>query len=297
VLNVRYLSFIGSAASQGEVDFKERTFRHAKKELDIRSLSKGAKIYLNEEHKKKRVTFSDENVHKTKEDWDKALFWDEVTGEHLPEKRQLCVPGQRPDPAIKFKNKLKVMFGGAISTIGGKTKLYHCPFVPTATAETDMRLLVNKNDPEKVAAYEKAKEEAVSTIDQDIYINEILKKIILPYVKKHKGTVFVHDNAGCHGTRTKKGKPSKVMEFLKKHKVNVLPLAPCSPDTNPIELVFCWMKNYVRGRLLRTKEDIVAAYEEAWEAFPMSLWEKWTGRLQGVLKQIKKDKGGNRNTV
>ena len=51
------------------------------------------------------------------------------------------------------------------------------------------------------------------------------------------------------------------------------------------------------SRLLRTKEDIVAAYEEAWEAFPMSLWEKFCGRLPKVLKQIKKDKGSNRNTV
>ena len=286
-----------AAASNGEVSFPERTFRHAKKELKIRSLSKGSKIYLKPEHLEKRVRYCDENMHKTKEDWGTHLFWDELRGEHLPEKRQLCVPGQVPDPAVKFKSKVSVMFGGAISTHGGKTKLYHCPFVPTATAETDMRLSRNKNDPEKLAAYEKAKEEAIDAIDMDVYIEEVLKKIILPYVKKHKGTVFVHDNAGCHGTRTKKGKPSKVMEFLKKHKVTTLALAPCSPDTNPIELVFNWMKNYVRGRLLRTKEDIVAAYEEAWEAFPMSLWEKFCGRLPKVLKQIKKDKGGNRNTV
>ena len=53
--------------------------------------------------------------------------------------------------------------------------------------------------------------------------------------------------------------PRTVRRFLKKHKVTTLALAPCSPDTNPIELVFAWMKNYVRGRLLRTKEDIVAA--------------------------------------
>ena len=51
------------------------------------------------------------------------------------------------------------------------------------------------------------------------------------------------------------------------------------------------------AQLLRTKEDIVQAYEEAWEAFPMSMFEKFVERLPEVLKQIKKDKGGNFNTV
>ena len=119
---------------------------------------------------------------------------------------------------------------------------------------------------------------------------------VLPFVKKNKGSVLVHDNAPCHGTRSKEGKPSKVTAWLKKNKVNVINLAPCSPDTNPIEKVFCWMKNYVRGRLLRTKEDIVAAYEEAWKAYPMEMFNKQVARLPKILKQIKKDKGSNLNT-
>ena len=47
--------------------------------------------------------------------------------------------------------------------IGGKTKLYHCPFKATTTPENDMRLQKNRADPKKRAAHEKAKEDMFDT--------------------------------------------------------------------------------------------------------------------------------------
>ena len=184
--------------------------------------------------------------------------------------------------------------------MGGKTKLFHCPFMPTVTPENNMNLRANKNDPAKKSAYAKAKAECFNTLDQDRYISEVLEKVILPYIKEHnkkcprgKQIVFVHDNASCHGT---KKKDSKVHKWLKAKGIKVCPLAPCSPDTNPIELVFGCVKQACKGKMMRTKEDIVKAYEKAWKDFPMSSWDKMIKRLPAVLKQIKKDKGGNFNT-
>jgi len=284
-----------SAATKGRVVLPERTYRDAKRELGIRTLTKRRKLFLTKDHKKKRVQYAKDHGGKTSDDWGMCLFLDEVKGMALPSKRQQCLPGTRPDVAPVFKERTSVMFCGAISG-AGKTELYHCPFVPTKTEDNDMRLAKNQADAAKAAAHKKAKAEAITSIDQDVYINSILGKIVLPFVKKNKGSILVHDNAACHGTRSKKGKPSKVSEWLKKNKVNVINLAPCSPDTNPIEKVFSWMKNYVRGRLLRTKEEIVAAYEEAWKAYPMKLFNTQVARLPKILKQIKKDKGSNFNT-
>ena len=131
--------------------------------------------------------------------------------------------------------------------------------------------------------------------------DHVLADLILPYIKEHnkkcprgKQVVFVHDNAPCHG---KGSTSSKVSKWLKAKKVKVCPLAPCSPDTTPIELVFGCVKQVCKGKMMRTKEDIVREYEKAWEEFPMENWDKMIARLPGVLKQIKKDKGGNFNTV
>ena len=83
-------------------------------------------------------------------------------------------------------------------------------------------------------------------------------------------------------------------KYLKSKGIKVCKLAPCSPETTSIELAFGCMKQLVRGQMLRTKEDIVRAYEKAWADFPMSEWDKYMKRLPKILQLIKKDKGGNR---
>ena len=64
----------------------------------------------------------------------------------------------------------------------------------------------------------------------------------------------------------------------------------------PVELVIGCMKSANEGKLLRTKEEIVQAYEKAWADFPMEHWKKMIERLPRIMKQVKRDRGGNRNT-
>lgn len=54
----------------------------------------------------KRVTYAEEHGDKSEEKW----YWygcsyDEMKGEHQPQKYQLVLKGQRPDPSFKFKKK------------------------------------------------------------------------------------------------------------------------------------------------------------------------------------------------
>jgi len=88
------------------------------------------------------------------------------------------------------------------------------------------------------------------------------------------------------------------MKWLKSKGIPVCLIPPNSPDVIPIvtriELATGRCKGLARGQLLRTKEEIVAAYEEAWDSFPMSEWKKYMERLPKVLKQTKKEKGQGR---
>jgi len=80
-----------------------------------------------------------------------------------------------------------------------------------------------------------------------------------------------------------------VTEWLQRKKDKVITLRPISPDSNPIEKVWEWMKKFVRRDLLNTKEAIVEALEEAWEAHPNEEFKKHVQHLPKTLGQILKD--------
>ena len=61
-------------------------------------------------------------------------------------------------------------------------------------------------------------------------------------------------------------------------------------------MVIGCVKEACKGLLLRTKEEIVAAYEKAWNDFPMEHYGRMVARLPKVMAQVIKEKGGNRHT-
>ncbi len=65
---------------------------------------------------------------------------------------------------------------------------------------------------------------------------------------------------------------------------------PNSPDLNPIELVWRWIKWKIAGERLKTK-DIVKRYEYWWNKFPMSTYKKYTDKMPELMKELKKSKG------
>jgi len=48
--------------------------------------------------------------------------------------------------------------------------------------------------------------------------------------------------------------------------------------------------------LNESREEIVEAYKEAWDAFPMEKYKNMVNRLPKVMQQTIKEKGGNRHT-
>jgi hypothetical protein len=104
------------------------------------------------------------------------------------------------------------------------------------------------------------------------------------------GMVFVQDNAPIH-------KVKKIKDWLELHGVQTSDWPPYSPDLNPIEHVWSWMKQWINDRhpeLLEmgacedSYEALHEAIREAWQAVPQDfidgLIRSMIRRVQAVLK-------------
>lgn len=93
-----------------------------------------------------------------------------------------------------------------------------------------------------------------------------LEEMVLPYLPA--GSVLVLDNARIHkggGLRAK----------VEAAGCSLLYLPPYSPDFNPIELLWSWLKNAVRAAAPRTNRERVKAIREAQRLLPSQHAQAW----------------------
>lgn len=91
-----------------------------------------------------------------------------------------------------------------------------------------------------IGAYHKHRLREVVTFEGSCNRNVVetwLAEQLLP--KCEEGTVLVMDNASFH-------KGGQILELIEKAKCHLLYLAPYSPDMNPIEKCWGWLKQKVR---------------------------------------------------
>lgn len=76
-----------------------------------------------------------------------------------------------------------------------------------------------------------------------------------------KEILFMHDNAPAHGSK-------KTTEFLKSRDIIPIKWPALSPDLNPIEYCWNWMKDYLQqtyGDRKFTATELYGKVQEAWE--------------------------------
>jgi transposase len=98
---------------------------------------------------------------------------------------------------------------------------------------------------------------------------------------------FMQDNAPCH-------KRWDVMELLEANEANVIDWPPYSPDLNPIEHVWHWMKREmeVNYDVPTSAEQIEQYFMEIWGTITPELCAAWCGNYKKRLEAVVRARGG-----
>ena len=91
---------------------------------------------------------------------------------------------------------------------------------------------------------------------------------------------LAHDNATSHMARS-------TIDFLDHNNIRtLLDWPPNSPELNPVEKAWGWMKNYMKDKRPRSQQELQDAIEEAWDAMPQQTIQHWILHCKSVCKQL-----------
>lgn len=99
------------------------------------------------------------------------------------------------------------------------------------------------------------------TMNSERY-KQVLTDHLLPYRTRHfrnGRAVFQHDNAPCHQSQ-------ETTSFLQRRQITLLPWPPYSPDLNPIENIWGYVKLRVHKRTYSNKNELIASVENVWNS-------------------------------
>jgi ketohexokinase/beta-glucosidase len=120
------------------------------------------------------------------------------------------------------------------------------------------------------------------TINSDTYCRYILP-LIRGYMSQNPQLLLMQDGAPGHGAQATQNR-------IREYGLNMIYWPPFSPDLNPIEMVWNWMKDFLQANFPDRMNifELRIALQEAWEAVPESylaeLLESMPERCKAVLE-------------
>ena len=212
-------------------DVAVRTIQnHLNKNLNLPSMHAAKKPLLTAAMKTKRLAFCKKYKDWRPDEWDKVMFSDESMFK--------CIDGgsarvRRPRGSDRYDPKFTVktvkhpdqqMIWGCFSGAGGRGGLY---FLPKNTTMNGTRY------------------------------REVLEEHLLPFKDIHGFEIFMHDGAPCHKTLA-------VKSFLQENDIDILEWPGNSPDLNPIENVWGFMKRKLRSMDTSSVPRMVKVIKDVW---------------------------------
>lgn len=217
----------GHLSSALGIEVSDRTVRRRLKSLGVKSVIPRKVPKLTPAMKKKRLRFAKAHAQWTIHDWRKVCFSDESTFEvQLSHSNRVWHLPNSPRPVKQtVKHPTKVMVWGMISHKGGG------------------RLHVVEN-----------------MMNQHQYL-QVMQNRMLPQVREWfepgESYVFMHDSAPCHKARL-------ITNFLATNNVDVLDWPGNSPDLNPIENVWGFLKLLLSVKTITTKNQVISELIKEW---------------------------------
>lgn len=100
--------------------------------------------------------------------------------------------------------------------------------------------------------------------------------------------MFAQDNAPPHTSIAAK-------EYCRAASIRCLPWPSCSPDMNPIENVWAWLKRVVRRKVQpgNCLDKLAAHITSAWESMPQEMVDRYISRMPERIGSLIKEKGGH----
>jgi transposase len=223
--------------------------------------------HLSAEVAKKRLKWAQDHKDWTDKDWEQVEYSDEFScspGKGGAPITVFCRPEERLEPRFcesNLKSKISLMIWGSICG-AEKYKLI--------VMERD---LLSKSHGYSSNSYEIVLEKRFGDAEFD--------------------GIFMQDNAPIHTA-------IKIKEWFKKRGIILLPHPPYSPDLNPIEHVWAWIKRWIKVNkpdILGLKKNetgylaLEQAIQEAWEAIPCEVIARLTGSMRERVTAIITAKG------
>lgn len=202
--------------------------RRLSSEFGLKSCKPAKKPRLTPVMKTKRLEFARRHLHWTENDWARVLFSDESTLQQFnTRKRQVRrPPGKRFDSryAVETMKHPPSQMIWGAMSVVGTAGLY----------------FLEKN----------------CTMNGERYLNLLKDKLNL-HMGVHGTSIFMHDGAPCHRSKI-------VSEFLKRNNITVLEWPGNSPDLNPIENLWCQLKDKVAEKQPSSGQELNQAIKTVW---------------------------------
>src|SRR5690242_19561033 len=96
----------------------------------------------------------------------------------------------------------------------------------------------------------------------------------------------MHDGAGPHRALI-------VKEWLEDNVPRMHHHPAQSPDLNPIEIVWSYIKDFVESKKPCNRDDLMELIEKGWDQLPNESINKYIDHLSTILPKIIENNGGN----